>query len=261
MLEQGEGLRKVAETRMNRTSSRSHSIFRIEVHQKFPNDTEKKGLLNLVDLAGSENVKKSAAEGETLEEAIKINLSLSCLGKVIHSLTTKSDYIPYRDSKLTRILQESLGGNYKTSLLVTCSPHSSQLSESISTLKFAQRAKTIQNKVKMNIKKSPAALQKIIDTLINQIQKLKKEIKRLRKKTGEQNEEQNEERNAEKNAERNGERNGEANLDGHNESTKITRIKYNKNESDSESDGHLPESYLSKGSKLSFYQFLTKLLY
>ena len=82
------------------------------------------GKINLIDLAGSEKLSKSGSVGESLEEAKKINLSLSCLGNVIHALTSNSDHIPYRDSKLTRILQESLGGNYKTSLIVTCSPHS-----------------------------------------------------------------------------------------------------------------------------------------
>ena len=81
---------------------------------------------------------KSGVEGESLEEAKKINLSLSCLGHVIHALTTaNSPHIPYRDSKLTRILQESLGGNFKTTLITTCSPHSMYRDETISTLKFA----------------------------------------------------------------------------------------------------------------------------
>ena len=92
----------------------------------------KKGILNLVDLAGSEKVSKTGAVGETLEEAKKINLSLSTLGNVIHSITQGMGHIPYRDSKLTRILKESLGGNYKPYLIVTCSPHSYNLDEIIS---------------------------------------------------------------------------------------------------------------------------------
>ena len=98
-------------TRMNEYSSRSHTIFMVEISQRFSNGAEKKGKLNLIDLAGSEKVSKSGASGESLEEAKKINLSLSALGNVIHSLTSGADHIPYRDSKLTRILQESLGGN------------------------------------------------------------------------------------------------------------------------------------------------------
>ncbi|KRX08581.1 P-loop containing nucleoside triphosphate hydrolase [Pseudocohnilembus persalinus] len=165
ILDLGEQMRKVSATRINQYSSRSHTIFMLEIKQRFANDSEKKGKLNLIDLAGSEKVHKTGASGDLLEEAKKINLSLSCLGNVIHSLTSGSDHIPYRDSKLTRILQESLGGNYKTSLLVTCSTHSSSLEETISTLKFASRAKSIQNHFKMNIKNSPEDLQKIIDKL------------------------------------------------------------------------------------------------
>ena len=115
-----ESNRKVGETKLNQQSSRSHSIMILEVLQQFKKENIiKKGILNLVDLAGSEKVSKTGAVGETLEEAKKINLSLSALGNVIHALTSNSDHIPYRDSKLTRILQESLGGNFKTSLIVT----------------------------------------------------------------------------------------------------------------------------------------------
>ncbi|CAG9322571.1 unnamed protein product [Blepharisma stoltei] len=108
----GQQLRTVASTKLNKTSSRSHLLFTLEVNQKLPNDSEKKGKLNLVDLAGSEKVNNSGVTGNKLEEAKKINLSLSALGNVIHALISYSDHIPYRDSKLTRLLQESLGGNY-----------------------------------------------------------------------------------------------------------------------------------------------------
>ena len=147
--------RKVAETKLNHNSSRSHCILILEVTQSFKKEKLiKKGTLNLVDLAGSEKVSKTGAVGLTLEEAKKINLSLSTLGNVIHALTHKSEHIPYRDSKLTRLLKESLGGNYKTSLIVTCSPHSYNLDEVISSLLFAKRVKTIKNVVKVNIKYS-----------------------------------------------------------------------------------------------------------
>mmetsp|Transcript_15157 Transcript_15157/g.14744 ORF Transcript_15157/g.14744 Transcript_15157/m.14744 type:complete len:175 (-) Transcript_15157:1545-2069(-) len=119
----GETLRHIASTKLNKLSSRSHSICIIEVLQKFPNDSEKRGVLNLVDLAGSERISKSNARGEALEEAKKINYSLSTLGKVINQLSKKASHIPYRDSKLTRLLKESLGGNYKTTLLVACTMH------------------------------------------------------------------------------------------------------------------------------------------
>ena len=165
LLEIGEKQRTVASTRMNNYSSRSHSLFIMEIIQKFTNEAEKRGRLNLVDLAGSEKVGKTGATGETLEEAKKINLSLSCLGFVIHALTSGYEHIPYRDSKLTRILQESLGGNYKTRLIVAASPYSSNKEETITTLKFAARAKTIKNQVKMNIQNSPEALMAVIEGL------------------------------------------------------------------------------------------------
>ena len=155
--------RKVAETKLNHNSSRSHCILILEITQSFKKEKLiKKGTLNLVDLAGSEKVSKTGAVGLTLEEAKKINLSLSTLGNVIHALTHKSEHIPYRDSKLTRLLKESLGGNYKTSLIVTCSPHSYNLDEVISSLLFAKRVKTIKNVVKVNIKYSYEELQKMV---------------------------------------------------------------------------------------------------
>lgn len=181
LIERGEKDRKVASTNINKFSSRSHSIFIVQLTQKFPNGTEKRGILNLVDLAGSERVGKTGAEGQLLEEAMKINLSLSCLGKVIQTLCKGQDHIPYRESKLTRILQDSLGGNFKTSLVVACSPCSCHEEESLSTIKFAQRAKHIKNKVKMNIKRSTEHLYRIIDQLKIDLEEAKLEIERLKK--------------------------------------------------------------------------------
>jgi kinesin family protein 5 len=109
------------------------------------------GKLYLVDLAGSERIDKTGAKGMTLKEANQINKSLSQLGLVINNLTDgRQGHIPYRDSKLTRVLQESLGGNAKTSLIITCSPAKYNLDETISTLKFGARAKRIKNKPKIN---------------------------------------------------------------------------------------------------------------
>ena len=105
----------------------------------------------LVDLAGSEKVRKTGAAGIRLEEAKIINKSLAMLGNVITALTDgKSSHIPYRDSKLTRVLQDSLGGNSKTALIVTCSPSPYNEAETISTLRFGVRAKAIKNKPKVN---------------------------------------------------------------------------------------------------------------
>jgi kinesin family protein 5 len=126
---------------MNEQSSRSHSIFLLNIDQKNQKDlSTKNGKLYLVDLAGSEKVNKTGATGQTLEEAKKINKSLSALGMVINALTDgKTSYIPYRDSKLTRILQESLGGNSKTTLIINTSPSSYNEQESVSTLRFGMR--------------------------------------------------------------------------------------------------------------------------
>lgn len=171
--------RKVAETKLNHNSSRSHCIMILEVTQSFRKEKLiKKGTLNLVDLAGSEKISKTGAVGETLEEAKKINLSLSTLGNVIHALTHKAEHIPYRDSKLTRILKESLGGNFKTSLIVTCSPHSYNLDEIISSLLFAKRVKTIKNKVKVNIKYSYEELQKMVNLLNQKLQLANSNLRR-----------------------------------------------------------------------------------
>jgi len=93
----------------------------IQIVQQYPDESVKKGTINLVDLAGSERVSKSSAKGMALEEAKKINQSLSTLGQVISSIGKNSSHIPYRDSKLTRLLKESFGGNNKTKLIVTCS--------------------------------------------------------------------------------------------------------------------------------------------
>ncbi|OMJ87660.1 hypothetical protein SteCoe_10586 [Stentor coeruleus] len=176
----GQQLRTVACTRLNSTSSRSHFIFFLEVIQKLPNDSEKKGILNLVDLAGSEKVNNSGVTGNCLEEAKKINLSLSALGKVINALIHNHDHIPYRDSKLTRILQESLGGNFKTTLLVTCSPAARSQSETIDSLRFAVRAKAIKNKATINMKNPPENYIKIIEMLRSELLVAKNEIKSLK---------------------------------------------------------------------------------
>lgn len=168
LLEMGFNARVVSGTGLNQNSSRSHTLFLLEVVSTKDNLT-RKGKLNLVDLSGSEKISKTEATGQQLEEAKKINLSLSVLGNVINNLAKQSNYIPYRDSKLTRILQESLGGNYKTTLVVTCSPHSYHYEETMSTLRFAQRAKTIKNHFKMNVRLSYEQLQ-------IQLEKTKQEV-------------------------------------------------------------------------------------
>lgn len=152
LIEKARNHRAIAATNMNERSSRSHLIFIITISQNNLEDlSAKTGRLYLVDLAGSEKIGKTGAEGKTLDEAKKINTSLTALGKVINALTDgKSTHIPYRDSKLTRVLQESLGGNSKTTLIVTCSPHPNNIAETISSLRFGISAKKIKNKPKIN---------------------------------------------------------------------------------------------------------------
>ncbi|KAI0093926.1 kinesin heavy chain [Irpex rosettiformis] len=164
IMRQGGAARIVSSTNMNAESSRSHSIFLITINQKnTETGAQKTGNLYLVDLAGSEKVGKTGASGQTLEEAKKINKSLSALGMVINALTdSKAKHIPYRDSKLTRILQESLGGNSRTTLIINCSPASYNDSETISTLRFGIRAKSIKNTARVNAELSPLELKGLL---------------------------------------------------------------------------------------------------
>lgn len=171
VMRRGGNARAIAATNMNQESSRSHSIFVITVTQKnVETGSAKSGQLFLVDLAGSEKVGKTGASGQTLEEAKKINKSLSALGMVINSLTDgKSSHVPYRDSKLTRILQESLGGNSRTTLIINCSPSSYNDVETLGTLRFGMRAKSIKNKAKVNAELSPAELKMLLGKAKTQI--------------------------------------------------------------------------------------------
>ena len=177
----GSDNREVASTNMNAGSSRSHSIFIITVSQINSNDySGKVGKLYLVDLAGSEKVGKTLAEGKRLKEANNINKSLTALGQVINSLTDgKSIHVPYRDSKLTRVLQDSLGGNSKTSLIVTCSPSPYNDLETISTLRFGMRAKAIKNKPKVNREYTLAELKVSLSKAQEEIEKRDRIITKL----------------------------------------------------------------------------------
>ncbi|TPR02618.1 Protein kinase domain family protein [Aspergillus niger] len=181
VMRRGGTARAVAATNMNQESSRSHSIFVITVTQKnLETGSAKSGQLFLVDLAGSEKVGKTGASGQTLEEAKKINKSLSALGMVINALTDgKSTHIPYRDSKLTRILQESLGGNSRTTLIINCSPSSYNDAETISTLRFGVRAKAIKNKAKVNAELSPSELKALLRKAQSQVTNFETYISQL----------------------------------------------------------------------------------
>jgi hypothetical protein len=143
--------RAIASTRMNQDSSRSHSVFTVTVTNRNMRTTvSKESKLVLIDLAGSEMVKKTAATGQTMKEAQTINKSLSALGNVIMALTTRRRHVPYRDSVLTRLLSDSLGGNSKTSLIITVSPAAYNITETLSTLRFGERAKRITNRPTVN---------------------------------------------------------------------------------------------------------------
>ncbi|VFV24784.1 low quality protein: kinesin-like [Lynx pardinus] len=155
IMEAGWKNRSVGYTLMNKDSSRSHSIFTISIEiyavDERGKDHLRAGKLNLVDLAGSERQSKTGATGERLKEATKINLSLSALGNVISALVDgRCKHIPYRDSKLTRLLQDSLGGNTKTLMVACLSPADNNYDETLSTLRYANRAKNIRNKPRIN---------------------------------------------------------------------------------------------------------------
>ena len=146
LLQKGLDHRQVATTKMNDFSSRSHTIFTITLYKQHENELFRLSKMNLVDLAGSENINKSGALNQRAKEAGSINQSLLTLGRVINSLADKNSHVPFRESKLTRLLQDSLGGNTKTALIATISPAKMNSDETCSTLEYASKAKNIKNK-------------------------------------------------------------------------------------------------------------------
>lgn len=180
VIDEGKSNRHIAVTNMNEHSSRSHSVFLINVKQENLDDQKKlSGKLYLVDLAGSEKVSKTGAEGMVLDEAKNINKSLSALGNVIAALADgNKSHIPYRDSKLTRILQESLGGNSRTTIIICCSPASFNECETKSTLEFGKRAKTIKNTVIVNEELTAEEWKRRFDKEKEKVTKLKGQLSR-----------------------------------------------------------------------------------
>ena len=160
---------------MNAESSRSHSLLIVSVVQK-DSVTERviRDRLVLGGLAGSERVKKTQVSGRGLEEAKNINRSLSTLGMVINSLTDGSSHVPYRDSKLTRVLQDSLGGNSRTALIVCCAPERQHTPETVSTLRFGERASRIRNVIVRNEELSVPELKKLVEEGNAEIARLEK---------------------------------------------------------------------------------------
>ncbi|XP_039191978.1 kinesin-like protein KIF11 [Crotalus tigris] len=184
ILERGAAKRTTAATYMNQYSSRSHSVFSITLHMKettYGEELVKIGKLNLVDLAGSENIGRSGAVDKRAREAGNINQSLLTLGRVITALVERTPHIPYRESKLTRILQDSLGGRTKTCIIATVSPASINLEETLSTLEYAHRAKNIMNKPEVNQKLTKRAL---IKEYTEEIERLKRDLTAVREKNG-----------------------------------------------------------------------------
>lgn len=185
VLDKSATRRRTAETLMNKYSSRSHSVFSITIHIKESTpdgaDLLKVGKLNLVDLAGSENVGRSGAVHDRAREAGNINQSLLTLGRVITALVEKHGHVPYRSSKLTRLLQESLGGKNKTCIIATVTAGSSSTEETMSTLDYAHRAKSIKNRPTVNQMISKHALLK---DYTEEISKIKRELDATRSKNG-----------------------------------------------------------------------------
>ncbi|CAO1306365.1 unnamed protein product [Diamesa tonsa] len=186
LLAKGQERRKTAATLMNAQSSRSHTVFSIVVHIKENNNDGEEmlkiGKLNLVDLAGSENISKAGNEkGIRVRESVNINQSLLTLGRVITALVERTPHIPYRESKLTRLLQESLGGRTKTSIVATISPGHKDIEETLSTLDYAHRAKHIQNKPEVNQRLTKKV---VLKEYTEEIDRLKCQLMAAREKNG-----------------------------------------------------------------------------
>ena len=176
LISMGLKVRATHETKMNATSSRSHTVFAISVIQRDKSTGQAfSGCLNLVDLAGSERLKKSESQGIRLREALHINTSLTALGKVIMSLDPSSEmsHIPYRDSKLTRILQNSLGGNSYTTVVGAIHPDSRYYDECLSTLQFANRCRNVQNTPKVNYVSDNEDKDRKIKKLMEEVQQMR----------------------------------------------------------------------------------------
>ena len=199
----GNQNRTVGATNMNEHSSRSHAIFMITIEMG-DSCGIRVGRLNLVDLAGSERQSKTGSTGERLKEASKINLSLSALGNVISALVDgKTSHVPYRDSKLTRLLQDSLGGNSKTIMVANIGPASYNYDETLTTLRYASRAKNIKNKPRINEDPKDALLRQYQEEILRLKEKLaQKGTQRKKRKPRKKREDENEESESETEASR-----------------------------------------------------------
>ena len=189
LLQKGNKARTVEPTAMNKTSSRSHALLSVTVRHTVSLDKKdhlrmriKQGRLFMIDLAGSERANKTKNRGKRLQEGAHINRSLLALGNCINALSGGARYVNYRDSKLTRLLKEALGGNCRTVMIAHVSPSVSQRDESRNTLMYADRANSISNKVERNVLDVSYHVTQY-QTVINE---LRDEIQRLQQKMGEE---------------------------------------------------------------------------
>lgn len=187
LLKTGNENRAKASTDLNEHSSRSHMVLTVEVKSGIIGEEPVAGTLYLVDLAGSERVKKSAVEGDELKEATHINKSLSALGNVMEALDRKASHIPYRDSKLTYLLQDSLGGNSRTMMVVTVCPTSFSSDETSHALQFATRVRRInlgsaqRNIVSKNLEETVKQMSQQLRTLAKSKEKSEQQLRSLKK--------------------------------------------------------------------------------
>ncbi|AET38537.1 kinesin motor protein CIN8 Ecym_3020 [Eremothecium cymbalariae DBVPG len=181
VLQKGLKHRQVASTKMNDFSSRSHTIFTIMLYKSYEGELFRISKMNLVDLAGSENISRSGAQNQRAKEAGSINQSLLTLGRVINSLADKSIHIPFRESKLTRLLQDSLGGNTKTALIATISPAKINADETSSTLEYATKAKNIKNRPQLG---SFMMKDILVKSISSELSKLKSDFLSTKAKEG-----------------------------------------------------------------------------
>jgi kinesin family protein 11 len=186
ILRRGSTKRHSAATLVNQYSSRSHAVFSVTIHMREMTiegeELLKIGKLHLVDLAGSENIGRSGVEQKRAREAGMINQSLLTLGRVINALVEHSQHVPYRESKLTRLLQDSLGGRTKTCIIATISPARCHLEETLNTLEYAYRAKTIRNRPEVNQKLLTKKI--LIKEYLAEIEKLRNDLQLARMKEG-----------------------------------------------------------------------------
>lgn len=179
IMRMGNMNRHMAETQMNRHSSRSHAVFVVTVTNSIDRARQKFAQLYLVDLAGSERVMKTGVTGARMEEAKQINRSLLALGQVIWALAHKQKHVPYRDSKLTQLLRNCLGGNARTAVMIAASPHQWNANESVSALRFGARASLVQNAARVNVAEDPKELKRLLLRAREDLNELRGHCRRL----------------------------------------------------------------------------------